>query len=118
MHTEALGMIGERLETAAGAYESALAFVLEHIREDIRGVFTGSVPCLMLAGTAHAGWQLGRAALAAAAAIGVGSTDAFHPNKIATAVQYAAHVLPRTLALQSAIRDGGLADRYVRQTQI
>jgi hypothetical protein len=27
-------------------------------------------------------------------------------------------VLPRTLALQSAIRDGGLADRYVRQAQV
>ena len=118
VHADALAMIGERLDTAAGAYESALAFVLEHVREDIRGVFTGSVPCLMLAGTAHAGWQLGRSALAAAAAIGEGSTDAFHPNKIATAVQYAAHVLPRTLALQSAIRDGGLVDRYVRQAQI
>ncbi|MHA3903153.1 acyl-CoA dehydrogenase [Castellaniella sp. WN] len=118
VHAEALDMIGERLETAAGAYESALAFVLEHIREDIRGVFTGSVPCLMLAGTVHAGWQLGRSALAAAAAIGEGSTDAFHPNKIATAVQYAAHVLPRALALQSAIRDGGLVDRYVRQAQV
>jgi len=33
-------------------------------------------------------------------------------------VQYAAHLLPRTLALQSAIRDGGLADRYVRQAQV
>jgi hypothetical protein len=72
----------------------------------------------MLAGTAHVGWQLGRAALAAAAAIDAGSTDAFHPNKIATAVQYAAHVLPRALALESAIRDGGLADRYVRQARI
>src|SRR5690606_5229226 len=118
VHAEALGMIGERLETAAGAYESVLDYVLAHIREDIRGVFTGSVPCLMLAGTVHAGWQLGRSALAAAAAIGEGSTDAFHSNKIATAVQYAAHVLPRALALQSAIADGGLADRYVRQAQI
>src|SRR5690606_8389837 len=116
-HAEALAMIGARLATAADAYEAAVAFVLAHVRENIRGVFAGSVPCLMLAGTAHAGWQLGRAALVSAGAIAEGSTDAFHANKIATAVQYAAPLLPRTLALQSAIRDGGLAERYVRPAQ-
>nr|WP_323016575.1 acyl-CoA dehydrogenase [Castellaniella sp.] len=117
-HAEALGLIAQRLEDAAQAYESAVGCVLGHIREDIRGVFAGSVPCLMLAGTAHAGWQLGRAALAAAAAIQGGSSDAFYLNKIATAVQYAVHVLPRAAALNAAVQAGGLADRYVQQTQI
>ncbi|MGB6242040.1 MAG: acyl-CoA dehydrogenase [Castellaniella sp.] len=117
-HADALGLIGRRLEDAAQAYESAVQFVLENIREDIRGVFTGSVSCLMLAGTAHAGWQLGRAALAAAAAIQDGSSDPFYVNKIATAVQYAVQVLPRAAALNAAIQEGGLADRYVPQMQI
>ncbi|WP_322998064.1 acyl-CoA dehydrogenase [Castellaniella sp.] len=118
VHADALGLIAQRLEDAAQAYEAAVGFVLGHVREDIRGVFTGSVPCLMLAGTAHAGWQLGRAAQVAAAAIQAGATDPFLVNKIATAVQYAAHVLPRAAALNEAIQAGGLADRYVRQAQI
>ncbi len=115
-HGPALQLIAERLESAAQAYETAVAFVLGHVRQDVRGVFAGSVPCLMLAGTVHAGWQLGRAALVAAAAIAEGSDDPFYAAKIATAVQYAAHVLPRAGALQSAIGDGGLADRYGRLT--
>lgn len=118
VHAEALDLIARRLDTAAGSYETAVRFVLAHVREDIRAVFTGSVPCLMLAGTAHAGWQLGRAALAAAAAIQAGATDPFLANKIATAVQYAVHVLPRAAALCMSVEDGRLADRYVRQAQI
>jgi hypothetical protein len=117
-HADALELIAQRLEDAARAYEAAVDFVLGHIREDIRGVFTGSVPCLMLAGTVHAGWQLARAALAAAAAIQAGAADPFNAGKIATAVQYAAHVLPRAAALNDAIQAGGLADRYVRQARI
>ncbi|CAM5779036.1 acyl-CoA dehydrogenase [Castellaniella caeni] len=113
-HAEALSAIGARLDAAAQAYESAVGYVLGHVREDVRGVFAGSVPCLMLAGTAHAGWQLGRAALAAARALESGATDAFFTRKIATAVQYAAHVLPRTGALDAEIQAGGLADRYAR----
>lgn len=113
-HAEALALCAQRLEDAALAYESAVGFVLQHIREDIRGVFAGSVPCLMLAGTAHAGWQLSRAALIAATAIEAGSSDPFHVRKIATAVQYAVHVLPRAAALNAAIQAGALADRYTR----
>ncbi|MGB6156260.1 MAG: acyl-CoA dehydrogenase C-terminal domain-containing protein, partial [Castellaniella sp.] len=70
------------------------------------------------AGTAHAGWQLARAALAAAEAIGQGSTDAFYLNKIATAVQYAVHVLPRVQALNASVQQGGLANQYASQVQI
>lgn len=117
-HAEALSLLAAQLQAAAQAYEAAIGFVLAHVREDIRGVFTGSVPCLMLAGTAHAGWQLARAALAAAEAIGQGSTDAFYLNKIATAVQYAVHVLPRAQAFNSSIQQGGLANQYAGQIQI
>ncbi|MFT0533306.1 acyl-CoA dehydrogenase [Castellaniella hirudinis] len=113
-HAAALRHIAQSLDDAALAYESAVGFVLAHVREDIRGVFAGSVPCLMLAGTAHAGWQLGRAALAAAAALEKGETDPYYTRKIATAVQYAVHVLPRAAAFNAAIQAGGLADRYAR----
>jgi alkylation response protein AidB-like acyl-CoA dehydrogenase len=108
----AFGVLADRLQTAAEAYETALEFVLAHARSDIRGVFAGSVPCLMLAGTVHAGWELARSAQAAAASVAQGSSDPFFPAKIATAVQFAVHVLPRAQALSSAIRDGVLADRY------
>ncbi|CAM5186153.1 Alkylation response protein AidB-like acyl-CoA dehydrogenase OS=Castellaniella defragrans OX=75697 GN=HNR28_000860 PE=3 SV=1 [Castellaniella defragrans] len=113
-HAEACALLGDRLEAAVAAYESAVGFVLAHARSDLRGVFAGSVPCLMLAGTVHAGWQLARSAQAAAAAIAGGSTDPFHAAKIATAVQYAVHVLPRAQALSSAVSGGILADRYAR----
>jgi alkylation response protein AidB-like acyl-CoA dehydrogenase len=111
-HAPAFGLLADRLQTAGQAYASAVTFMLDHARADVRGVFTGSVPCLMLAGTLHAGWQLARAALVSAAAIETGSTDPFYPAKIATAVQYAAHVLPRTAALADAVEAGIVADRY------
>jgi alkylation response protein AidB-like acyl-CoA dehydrogenase len=113
-HAQAFSLLADRLQAGAQSYDLAVAFVLAHARTDVRGVFAGSVPCLMLAGTVHAGWQLARAALASAAAIGGGSSDPFHPAKIATAVQYAAHVLPRAGALASEVEAGVLADRYAR----
>ncbi|WP_322994534.1 acyl-CoA dehydrogenase [Castellaniella sp.] len=117
-HAQALQHIAQALDDAALAYESAVGFVLAHVREDIRSVFVGSVPCLMLAGTAHAGWQLGRAALAAVAALQSGTTDAYYSRKIATAVQFAVHVLPRAAALNAAVQAGGLANQYAQANQI
>src|SRR5690606_20806607 len=57
-----LQLIGDRLEQAAHAYEGALDAILAQLNQDIRAAFQGSVPCLMLAGTVHAGWQLARGA--------------------------------------------------------
>ncbi|MER1966332.1 acyl-CoA dehydrogenase [Castellaniella sp. GW247-6E4] len=115
---EGLALIADRLEAAARAYEASVDDILAQAGTHVRGAFMGSVPCLMQAGTVHAGWQLARSALAAARAIRAGSTDAFHPAKIATAVAYAAHVLPRAAAMADAISVGALADRYMNRQWI
>jgi len=39
-----------------------------------------------------------------------GSTDPFHREKLATGLFYAAHILPRALALSAAVRAGVVAD--------
>ena len=101
-----LHLIARRLETAIDAYDQAIGFVLATLGEDVRAVFAGSVPCLMLAGTVHAGWQLARAAQVAAHVLADAPNDAFHKRKLQTALAYAVHVLPRAGALASAIEDG------------
>lgn len=107
---DALGFIADSLESGARAYESALMYMLGLVRDDIRGVFVGSVPCLMLAGTVHAGWLLSRSALLAVAKLDTG--DDFYSRKLATAVQYAAHVLPRTQSLSASVQAGAIANKF------
>lgn len=111
-HADALHEISDRLDTAAGAYRASLEETLTLMQDNIRGAYMGSVPCLLLAGTVHAGWQLARSALVAARAIRQGSTDEFYANKISTAVMYAVHVLPRAGAYADAISGGAMAERY------
>jgi hypothetical protein len=69
-------------------------------------VFAGSVPYLLLAGNLVAGWQLGRALLAAQHKLAAGEDLAFVRNKIAMARFYAEHVLTRTPGLRDSIVDG------------
>ncbi|HUH39982.1 MAG TPA: acyl-CoA dehydrogenase [Castellaniella sp.] len=108
----ALHLIADRLQDAVQAYGSSVDWILARMGDGLRAAFAGSVPCLMLAGTVHAGWQMARSALAANQAIQGGSTDPFYPRKIATAVMVAVHVLPRAQALSQAIIQGALADQH------
>src|SRR5690606_13393875 len=105
-----LQFIAQRLEAACNAYADAVNHVLEHAQGDLRAVFIGSVPLLMLTGQLCGGWQLGRAALACARMGAEGS--AFHHRKLATAVFYAAHLLPRVQAYSDAVQAGGIASEY------
>ncbi len=59
---------------------------------DLRSTFAGSVPLLMAWGIVTGGWQMARAALAAAAKR---NDDAFYVAKLGTARFYAEHLLPR-----------------------
>src|SRR3546814_8781915 len=63
---EGLALIARRLAAGIQAYEKASGFVLGNAADNIRAVFLGSVPYLMLAGVVHAGWQMARAALVCA----------------------------------------------------
>jgi alkylation response protein AidB-like acyl-CoA dehydrogenase len=100
-----LAAIRRRLDAAIDAYEAVIDFVVERYRADIRAVFAGSVPYLKLAGIAHGGWQMARAALAAHAGL-KGEDAAFCRAKIATARYFADHVLATADGLRAAIVEG------------
>ncbi|HTH44267.1 MAG TPA: acyl-CoA dehydrogenase, partial [Oxalicibacterium sp.] len=102
-----LQAIAEHLSTASAALADVVAYVVEHIGSDIKGVFAGSVPYLKMAGIVLGGWQMARAALIAHRRIGAGEGDAgFMQAKIVTARFFAGHFLPQAPAYRSAIVDG------------
>ena len=94
-----LKFIGKALQAAAESYAKVVDSILSLGAERaMRRVFTASVSYLMLAGYMHTGWQLARQALVAA------ELDNGN-NKIATALFYAAQILPRVDALAHAVFD-------------
>ena len=103
-----LAVIGERLTTAVGAYESAVDYVVKEFKSDIRAVFAGSVPYLKLAGIVHGGWQMGRAALAAQRLIGAGHDVSFAKAKIASARFFADHMLTAASGLAASAVGGSV----------
>jgi alkylation response protein AidB-like acyl-CoA dehydrogenase len=107
---EALDLLRLNLDQAICAYEDAVAYVLQSAAGQVRAVYSGSVPLLMLAGTVHGGWQMARAALICRKRLAAGSTDIYHRRKLATCLFYAAHILPRSLGLSAAVRSGAVAD--------
>ncbi len=98
--------VARRLKAAREAFVQVVDFVAGHAKSDPNAVFAGSVPYLMLAGNLMAGWQLGRALLAAEALLPQGRDEAFLRAKIATARFYADHLLVRTGAQRDAIVEG------------
>ena len=102
-----LAAIGRRLAVAADAYADVVDYVVSRMKGEIRSVFAGSVPYLKLAGIAHGGWQMARAAAASARALEQGSDDrAFHAAKITTARFFADHVLTGVAGLRDSIVEG------------
>ena len=101
-----LAAIGQRLQDAAEAYANAVAYVVAQYKGDIRSVFAGSVPYLKLAGIAHCGWQMGRAALAAHRLLAEKRDIAFAKAKIATARFFADHMLVTVPSLSASIVEG------------
>ncbi|MEF9942622.1 MAG: acyl-CoA dehydrogenase C-terminal domain-containing protein, partial [Burkholderiaceae bacterium] len=103
-----LSAIHAQFVPAIDAYEQTVDYVVANFKDDIRAVFAGSVPYLMLAGTVHGGWQLARAALVARAKKNAGEDVEFHQAKVTTARFYAEHILPRAAALKVAAVSGAL----------
>ena len=102
-----LQAIGTRLQQALTDWTEATAWVLAHAKNDAAGVLTAAVPYLHLAATVCGGWQLGRAALAAARRLEDGSGDArFLKTKIATARFYADNLLPQAGSLNQTVQAG------------
>jgi hypothetical protein len=99
--------IGRALQAGIAAVEQAGNYIVENTASKVREVAAGAVPFLRLMGLVAGGWQMGRAALVAAAKVGAGETAAFYPAKIATARFYAECLLPEAGALVQVILHGG-----------
>ena len=83
---------------------------MANYNSEIRSVFAGSVPYLKLAGIARGGWQMARAALAAARSLRAPGADVdFLRTKIATARFFADHVLTSVPGLGKSVVQGALA---------
>ena len=114
-HTEAeltkvsggdLTVIRNQLALAINAFEDVVDYVAANAKSDIRAVFAGSVPYLMLSGVVIGGWNMARAALVAQAKISGGDKDPFYASKITTARFYADHILTRAGGLRASIVGG------------
>jgi len=110
-----LSVLHQQFALAIDAYESSIHYVLNSTKEDIRAVYTGSVPYLMLAGYVLGGWQMVRSALVCARE---SSHDAFLKNKFATAVFYGAHILPRAAMLHTTILHGKVVSQALTHSDL
>jgi acyl-CoA dehydrogenase len=105
-----LKAIAERLGAGLDAWVKATEWLAANAKSDLGGVLGAAVPYLHLAITVCGGWQMGRAALAAARKLAVGEGDAgFHAAKIATARFYADQVLPQAAAYAENVQAAGVA---------
>ena len=82
---------------------------MQQSKADPNAVYAGSVNYLMLAGQLMAGWQMGRALLAAHAALAAGDDAPFMQAKIHTARFYADHILSTLPGLRERIIAGAQA---------
>ncbi|MEN9688783.1 MAG: hypothetical protein RI998_780 [Pseudomonadota bacterium] len=95
--------IAKRLGAGRQALLDVVDFMVQAGAQDPNAAYAGSVPYLMLAGNVVAGWQLGRAYLAAHAAT---EDTAFMQAKMATARFYADHILSKAPGVRDSIVDG------------
>ena len=89
----------------------------DEYKNDIRSVFAGSVPYVKLAGIVHGGWQMTRAALAAARRIEEGNDVEFCQAKIATARFFADHMLVTVPSLAESIVGGSVGTLALAEAQ-
>ncbi|MFZ3000461.1 MAG: acyl-CoA dehydrogenase [Undibacterium umbellatum] len=99
--------IQRQLAAGTAALEAVVVYVVTNFKQDIKGVFAGSVLYLKLAGIVFGGWQMARAAIIAQQKLDAGEGDAaFLKAKIATARYFADHILSAAQGLRSAIVEG------------
>ena len=99
--------IRTQLAAAASALKEAVEWMVVTYGKDTRAAHAASVPYLKLWGLTTGGWQMARAALAAAKHLSDGKDADFYRAKIATARFYADYFLPQTVALKHAIVTAG-----------
>ena len=105
-----LQAIGRRLAAGAAALDDVVGYIVANARSDVRGVFAGSVPYVVLAGIVLGGWQMARAAGIAVGRIEADDPDTdFFKAKLATARFFADHILSKATGLRDGIVDGSEA---------
>jgi hypothetical protein len=103
-----LAAIGARLAAASAALVKALTWLVPAYGTEPRVAHAGAVPYMRLWGLVVGGWQMGRAALVAAAQRSEGRGNAaFNGAKIVTARFYAECLLPQADGLAEAVTAGG-----------
>ena len=107
--SEAAQAMALRLSVAREAFLEVVGWIVANVRSDPNAVFAGSVPYLMLAGNLAAGWQMGRALLAAEDRLAAGDDPVFMRRKITVARFYADHILTRVPGLRDSIVAGSEA---------
>ena len=96
-----------QLSAGSKDLEAVVEYVVNNVKSDIKGVFSGSVLYLKLAGIVLGGWQMARAALIAQQKLDANEGDArFYQAKIATARFFADHILSQASGLRTAIVAG------------
>ena len=95
-----------RLGVARQALLDAVEFIVAQSRSNPNAAFAGSVPYLMLAGNVVAGWQMGRALMAAEDQLAADTDPDFMRAKIVTATFYGEHILCKCAGLRDSIVEG------------
>lgn len=96
----------KRLAAARQAFVEAAEFIVAQARGNPNAAFAGSVPYLMLAGNVVAGWQMGRALMAAEDHLAAGTDRDFMQAKAVTARFYGEHILCKAGGLRDSIVEG------------
>ena len=104
-----LAAIRNQLAAGSKALEEVVEYIVANMKSDIKGVFSGSVPYLKMAGIVFCGWQMARAALIAQKKLDSGEGDArFYQAKIGTARFFADHLLSQAAGYRAAIVGGSV----------
>jgi hypothetical protein len=96
----------KNLKAARLAFLDTVDFIAGSAKGTPNAAYAGSVPYLMLTGNLMAGWQMGRALLAAQDCLNEGEDVDFMKAKIVTARFYAEHILVKVPGLRDAIVGG------------
>jgi alkylation response protein AidB-like acyl-CoA dehydrogenase len=110
--------IGAALAAAVQSAAAALEWLLKAYGDDPRAAHAVAVPYLELWGLTAGGWQMARAAQAAARLLAAGEGDAaFLEAKLATALYYAEALLPQAQSLARMVTQASGAALALAATQ-
>lgn len=93
------------LTPARLAFEEVVQFVIANFKSDVKNVFAGSVPYLMMSGYLLTSWQMAKAMIIAEDKLADDKT--FYSAKISTAQFHAEHLLNLVPAIAQSILKGG-----------